>query len=330
MHQKRYGNYEAFGLTMAGISSKAAGKLENRYKYNGNELQHGEFSDGSGLEIYDANFRQRDPQLGRWWQLDPMMEAHPNLSPYVLTNNNPISFSDPLGLDTVRVSGAGAHQIKIKAGDVLAATLDGQTSYFSYGANENGVNGFTPADGVGGEDSKGGELPGVTVVSDKKAKKESGDNGLALAGLGYGASYGETKMFSEKAGSWFSMQQWKTYSQKFKGNQYAGSVKTAKNISRGFKGFGYGIGLYSEYGILTDDDISNRDKAVETGSNIISTFGGLHGAAWGIGWELGRRVTQTDWYNNYVRPQLQDAYRMMGIKIDGDPDTRWLNKLQLK
>ena len=122
-------HYYPFGLTMAGISSKAAGKIENRNKYNGKELQHLEFNDGSGLEIYDANFRQRDPQIGRWWQLDPMMETHLNLSPYELVNNNPISFSDPLGLDTVRITGEGSHKIKIRQGDVLSLTIQNTTSF---------------------------------------------------------------------------------------------------------------------------------------------------------------------------------------------------------
>jgi RHS repeat-associated protein len=78
---------------MAGISSKAAGKLENRYKYNGIEL-----NEDLGVNTYDAYFRELDYQTGRWWQIDPKVDAgYEGVSPYASMYNDPIRFSDPLG-----------------------------------------------------------------------------------------------------------------------------------------------------------------------------------------------------------------------------------------
>ncbi len=91
-------HYYAFGLAMAGLTAKAAGKAENKYKFNGNEIQHQEFSNGDGLETMDFNARMYDAQIGRFWQVDPLSNQMRNWSPYAFSFDNPINYADPEGL----------------------------------------------------------------------------------------------------------------------------------------------------------------------------------------------------------------------------------------
>ena len=98
-------NYRAFGTEIATLSAKAYGKLANKYKYNGKELQNKEFSDGSGIDEYDYGARHYDPLLGRWMVVDPLAETSRRWSVYNYYYNNQLGFTDPDGMEAVGADG---------------------------------------------------------------------------------------------------------------------------------------------------------------------------------------------------------------------------------
>ncbi|QAA81971.1 hypothetical protein EI546_09655 [Aequorivita sp. H23M31] len=51
-----------------------------------------------GLEIYEMDFRQYDPAIGRFTSVDPLAEKAPDWTPYRAFFNNPIRYIDPTGM----------------------------------------------------------------------------------------------------------------------------------------------------------------------------------------------------------------------------------------
>lgn len=56
------------------------------------------------------------------------------------------------------------------------------------------------------------------------------------------------------------------------------------------------VNAYSVWNEYRNDQINTDKFLMEQTSNVYATFGGPTGAAWSIGWEAGRAVTNTEWY----------------------------------
>jgi RHS repeat-associated protein len=95
-------HYYAYGLRIAGISSRKLGdvnyegQLENSYLYNGKELL-----DDGDLDWYDYGYRSYDAQIGRFIQLDPYADEYPEFTPYQYASAEPIANIDLDGLEAV-------------------------------------------------------------------------------------------------------------------------------------------------------------------------------------------------------------------------------------
>ncbi|MBL7790954.1 MAG: hypothetical protein JNK77_01425 [Saprospiraceae bacterium] len=70
---------------------------KNQYQYNGKEL-----NEDFGLHWYDFGARWQDPAAGRWWVVDALAEDAPAWTPFRYGFNNPVLYTDPLGLFETR------------------------------------------------------------------------------------------------------------------------------------------------------------------------------------------------------------------------------------
>jgi RHS repeat-associated protein len=92
-------HFYPFGLQMAGISSKAFksnGSIEN----NKSKFQSQEFDQDLGLNWFQFKWRNHDPQIGRFVEIDPLSENFPFNSTYAFSGNKVTSHIELEGLET--------------------------------------------------------------------------------------------------------------------------------------------------------------------------------------------------------------------------------------
>jgi RHS repeat-associated protein len=125
-------HYYPFGLAMEGTWANTPSVLDNKYQFNGIEMNN-----DFGLDMNTAFYRAYDPTVGRWWQIDPK----PNYaeSTYVGMGNNPITLTDPLGDTTLIRHGTGFLGLGKK---VILAYKDGKLSNRDGSDYKGKVNGF--------------------------------------------------------------------------------------------------------------------------------------------------------------------------------------------
>jgi RHS repeat-associated protein len=92
-NERQYINNDQINELILILFPRFTGDGRYNYKYNGKEFQ-----DELGLNFYDFGFRNYDPALGRWMNIDPLSERRYELSTYNYVQNSPLSRFDPNGL----------------------------------------------------------------------------------------------------------------------------------------------------------------------------------------------------------------------------------------
>lgn len=264
-------DYETWG----GILREQKYNPDEEYRY-GYQGKYAEKDEETGWYSYEL--RMYSPELGRWTTKDP---AGQYFSTYVGMGNNPVSMVDPDG------------------------------AYSKFGASWrnffNGGNGIYESGGEWGYNTNigGGNAGIVSHFGDENKYFLDFQNSLKLKGSSWtdwaavGVDAGDDVM--KQVGQNFQVLQKEANSLKA-GINFGKEIGKVNTATTTLKWAGRGLAVYNANEIESkyrDGKIGASTRILEQGTNVYSVFGGIHGAAWGIGWEIGRAITTVPSYQSW-------------------------------
>lgn len=161
-------SYLPFGMSF----NSSATSPENLYKYNGKEEQ-------KETDWYDYGWRMYQPDLGRWFNVDPLSEDYLDFSPYHFSGNNPVRFVDVDGRYYVREDGERVEVSvnddgQLVLGDNASADLIELVGHVNSSGSSDAINQIFDA---GANDTK------IHVKIETEVHDQPGQKGFGLLGV---------------------------------------------------------------------------------------------------------------------------------------------------
>ncbi len=283
-------NYYPFGLKHSTYNTVVDPIAEN-YKYGYNRK---EFEDDLGVNWYSYGFRNYDPSLGRWMNMDPVAENAVSWTGYRYGFNNPMFYIDPNGLFETKAEARQYRRDNNLGGSYIAKKNEEGTydlvsrkhgvSYSTIGTDDQG-NQMADIDGVD---------DGVAMTMDKveQAPNEvdylSALTNIGGATTGIGAGY----LFNSRSGYWLG-KNGKFYSTSWGGNgATGGKFKWAQSTSKTLGRVGAGltlVGMATTYSDWDNNKKSTSTMIQDQAFNAVG-FAGPYGAAASFGYNSGYMI----------------------------------------
>ena len=280
-------SYYPFGLQQKGIGLTANSSLHN-YK---NTFQKQELNEDLGVGLYEFKYRMDDPQIGRFWQVDPLADKYVYNSTYAFSENKVTGAIELEGLEILPVNSAWFRMTaEQKSNQVWKLNVSVVTSnvptvfkdktgspLFSAGSVDVNASGYIGG-GSGEHLRPGNDLPANPSWSWSTGTPEPPNS---VAGGRMGLDLTRNRIFADKAGAiagaaeegfkWYDtfhnkVPKWDAYGDLIK-NQM--SFDKAVNLANKYKSEGFKAGVVNFLNDGTLPRFNFSKLSIQSGINIM-------------------------------------------------------------